>query len=82
MVARMPHDYTIRIAEQADIEQFAEIVNHYIENSAINFHDRPQSEEDWEARVLQVKLRLLLSCTCPVPILLSLNPLWPNPKHS
>jgi len=45
----MPTDYTIRLAEQADLEQFAEIVNHYIETSAINFHDRPQSEEDWEA---------------------------------
>ena len=41
-------DYTIRMAEQADLEQFAEIVNHYIETSSINFHDRPQSEEDWE----------------------------------
>ena len=44
----MPNDYTIRLAEEADLEQFAEIVNHYIETSAINFHDRPQSEEDWE----------------------------------
>ena len=42
-------DYTIRMAEQAYLEQFAEIVNHYIESTAINFHDRPQSEEDWEA---------------------------------
>ena len=42
-------DYTIRLAEPADLEQFAEIVNHYIETTAINFHDRPQSEEDWEA---------------------------------
>ena len=42
-------DYTIRLAEAADLEQFAEIVNHYIETSSINFHDRPQSEEDWEA---------------------------------
>ena len=49
MVARMPNDYEIRLADAADIEQFAEIVNYYIENSAINFHDRPQSEEDWEA---------------------------------
>ena len=48
MVARMP-DYTIRLAELADLEQFAEIVNHYIETTSINFHDRPQSEEDWEA---------------------------------
>ena len=48
MVARMP-DYTIRLAEQADLEQFAEIVNYYIETTTINFHDRPQSEEDWEA---------------------------------
>jgi len=48
MVTRMP-DYTIRLAEPADLEQFAEIVNHYIETSSINFHDRPQSEEDWEA---------------------------------
>ena len=45
----MPNDYEIRLADAADIEQFAEIVNYYIENSAINFHDRPQSEEDWEA---------------------------------
>ncbi len=45
--ARMP-DYTIRMAEQADLEQFAEIVNYYIETSAINFHENPQSEEDWE----------------------------------
>jgi phosphinothricin acetyltransferase len=44
----MHHDYDIRLAEEADLEQFAEIVNHYIETSAINFHDRPQSEEDWE----------------------------------
>lgn len=49
MVARMPNDYTIRLAEEADLEQFAEIVNHYIETSSINFHDRPQSDEDWEA---------------------------------
>ncbi len=43
------HDvYDIRLAEVADLEQFAEIVNHYIETTAINFHDRPQSEEDWE----------------------------------
>jgi phosphinothricin acetyltransferase len=45
----MPDDYTIRLAEPTDLEQFAEIVNHYIETTAINFHDRPQSEEDWEA---------------------------------
>ena len=45
----MPIDYTIRLAEEADLEQFAEIVNHYIETTAINFHDRPQSEQDWEA---------------------------------
>ena len=44
----MHHDYDIRLAEEADLEQFAEIVNHYIETTAINFHDRPQSEEDWE----------------------------------
>jgi L-amino acid N-acyltransferase YncA len=44
----MHNDYTIRVAEEADLEQFAEIVNHYIETTAINFHDRPQSEEDWE----------------------------------
>jgi L-amino acid N-acyltransferase YncA len=45
----MQDDYQIRLAAEADLEQFAEIVNHYIETSAINFHDRPQSEEDWEA---------------------------------
>ena len=45
----MSIDYDIRLAEPADLEQFAEIVNHYIETTAINFHDRPQSEEDWEA---------------------------------
>ena len=45
----MQHDYQIRLAEEADLEQFAEIVNHYIETTAINFHDRPQSEDDWEA---------------------------------
>ncbi len=44
----MSSDYTIRIAEATDIEQFAEIVNYYIENTAINFHDRAQSEEDWD----------------------------------
>ena len=43
----MHSDYTIRIADAADIEQFAEIVNYYIENTAINFHDRPQSDEVW-----------------------------------
>ncbi len=43
------HDaYDIRLANEADLEQFAEIVNHYIETTAINFHDRPQSEQDWE----------------------------------
>jgi len=45
----MNDDYTIRLAEEADLEQFAEIVNYYIENTAINFHDRIQSEDDWEA---------------------------------
>jgi len=45
----MHHDYDIRLAVEADLEQFAEIVNHYIETTAINFHDRPQSEEDWES---------------------------------
>jgi phosphinothricin acetyltransferase len=45
----MDHDYHIRMAQEADLEQFAEIVNHYIETTAINFHDRPQSEDDWEA---------------------------------
>jgi L-amino acid N-acyltransferase YncA len=45
----MSNDYDIRLAEPPDLEQFAEIVNHYIETTAINFHDRPQSEEDWEA---------------------------------
>ncbi len=45
----MQHDYDIRVAQEADLEQFAEIVNHYIETTAINFHDRPQSEADWEA---------------------------------
>jgi phosphinothricin acetyltransferase len=45
----MSTDYDIRLAEPTDLEQFAEIVNHYIETTAINFHDRPQSEEDWEA---------------------------------
>lgn len=42
-------DYDIRLAAEADIEQFAEIVNYYIENTAINFHEDVQSEEDWEA---------------------------------
>jgi phosphinothricin acetyltransferase len=53
----MQHDYDIRLAQEADLEQFAEIVNHYIETTAINFHDRPQSEEDWEAtwQVLNVR---------------------------
>jgi phosphinothricin acetyltransferase len=41
--------YDIRLATQGDLEQYAEIVNHYIENTAINFHDRPLSEDDWEA---------------------------------
>jgi phosphinothricin acetyltransferase len=45
----MPTEYDIRLAEPTDLEQFAEIVNHYIETTAINFHDRPQSEEDWLA---------------------------------
>ena len=45
----MSTEYDIRLAEPADLEQFAEIVNHYIETTAINFHDRAQSEEDWEA---------------------------------
>jgi phosphinothricin acetyltransferase len=45
----MSDHYQIRTAEAGDLEQFAEIVNHYIEETAINFHDRPQSEEDWEA---------------------------------
>jgi phosphinothricin acetyltransferase len=45
----MHRDYDIRLAEEADLEQFAEIVNHYIETTAINFHDRPQSDEEWEA---------------------------------
>lgn len=45
----MQNDYDIRLAEEADMEQFAEIVNYYIENTAINFHDRIQSEDDWEA---------------------------------
>jgi phosphinothricin acetyltransferase len=40
-------DYDIRPAEETDLAQFADIVNHYIESTAINFHDRPQSEEDW-----------------------------------
>lgn len=44
----MQDEYRIRLAVRDDMEQFAEIVNHYIENTAINFHDRPQSEEDWE----------------------------------
>ena len=41
-------EHVIRLATEADLEQYAEIVNHYIENTAINFHDRPQSEDDWE----------------------------------
>lgn len=45
----MQNDYDIRLAVEADLEQFAEIVNHYIENTAINFHDRLQSEDDWAA---------------------------------
>jgi len=43
----MQNDFDIRLAAEGDLEQFAEIVNHYIENTAINFHDRPQSEDDW-----------------------------------
>ena len=42
-------EHHIRLATEHDLEQYAEIVNHYIENTAINFHDRPQSEDDWEA---------------------------------
>lgn len=45
----MQNDYEIRLAVEDDMEQYAEIVNHYIENTAINFHDRLQSEDDWEA---------------------------------
>ena len=45
----MQDDYQIRLAVTADLEQFAEIVNHYIETTAINFRDKPQSDEDWEA---------------------------------
>jgi L-amino acid N-acyltransferase YncA len=42
--------YDIRLATQADLEQFAEIVNYYIENTTINFHVRPLSDDDWEPR--------------------------------
>jgi phosphinothricin acetyltransferase len=40
--------YDIRLATHADLEQFAEIVNYYIEHTTINFHVRPLSEDDWE----------------------------------
>ena len=55
--------HEIRSANEADLEQFAEIVNHYIETTAINFHDRPQSEEDWEAtwEVLHERYPFLVS---------------------
>jgi len=46
---RRAMSYDIRLATEADLEQFAEIVNHYIENTTINFHVRPLSEDDWEA---------------------------------
>jgi phosphinothricin acetyltransferase len=42
-------EHVIRLATDVDLEQYAEIVNHYIANTSINFHDRPQSEDDWEA---------------------------------
>jgi L-amino acid N-acyltransferase YncA len=42
-------EHAIRLATEGDLEQYAEVVNHYIENTAINFHDRPQAEDDWEA---------------------------------
>jgi phosphinothricin acetyltransferase len=45
----MTDSFAIRLATQDDLEQYAEIVNHYIERTAINFHDGPQSEEDWES---------------------------------
>jgi phosphinothricin acetyltransferase len=53
----------IRLATAADLEQYAEIVNHYIENTAINFHDRLQSEDDWEAtwQVLNARYPFLVA---------------------
>jgi L-amino acid N-acyltransferase YncA len=61
MSSSMEHD--IRLATEADLEQYAEIVNHYIENTAINFHDRPQSEDDWEAtwQVLNARYPFLVA---------------------
>jgi phosphinothricin acetyltransferase len=57
----MEHD--IRLATEADLEQYAEIVNHYIENTAINFHDRSQTEDDWEAtwQVLNARYPFLVA---------------------
>ena len=59
----MQNDYDIRLAVEGDLEQYAEIVNHYIENTAINFHDRPQSDHDWEAtwRALQDRYPFLVA---------------------
>ncbi len=46
---RAAMSYDIRLATRDDLEQFAEIVNYYIEFTAINFHTRPISEDDWDA---------------------------------
>jgi phosphinothricin acetyltransferase len=56
-------EHVIRLATDADLEQYAEIVNHYIEHTAINFHDRPQSEDDWETtwRVLSTRFPFLVA---------------------
>lgn len=59
----MTDSYVIRLATESDLEQYAEIVNHYIESTAINFHDRVQSEEDWEStwRVLHERYPFIVA---------------------
>jgi phosphinothricin acetyltransferase len=44
--------WLIRPAGEDDLAAFADIVNHYILTTAINFRDRPQTRDDWHAEWL------------------------------
>jgi len=44
--------WQVRPAREPDMQAFADVVNHYIQTTAINFRDRLQTAEDWRTEWL------------------------------
>jgi L-amino acid N-acyltransferase YncA len=49
--------WRVRLAEDRDMEAFADIVNHYIRHGAIHFGEHEESADDWRAEWQPIRSR-------------------------